>query len=146
MDDIWIAIAEDYETAKQCLWCPKACNWFRQEDKGRYHLWKAYYAATQAETKENLLYARILMMMNDEQYNAWEHDRFRKYVASAKEAYEVAIREGGKLPTAKEMEKVNSSTTTVRSASVAAWCTMLMCVFALLCGLIWNLNSSNLSS
>ena len=108
MDDIWKAIAEDYDMAKQCLWCPKhACNWFRQEDKGRYHLWKAYYAATQAETKANLLYARVLMMMNDEQYNAWEHDRFRKYVAPAKEAYEAAIREVGKQPTAKEMEKVN---------------------------------------
>ena len=61
MDDIWKVIAEDYETAKKCLWCTKhAGNWFRQEDKGRYHLWKAYYVATQAETKEmekvNFLY------------------------------------------------------------------------------------------
>ncbi|MDO4491815.1 MAG: hypothetical protein Q4B85_12180 [Lachnospiraceae bacterium] len=108
MEDIWKTIAEDYEIAKQCLWCPKhPGGWIRQEDKGRYYLWKAYYAATQTEPKDYLLYARVLMMMNDEQHHAWEYDRFHKYIAPAKEAYAVAIHEGGKQPTAKEIEKVN---------------------------------------
>lgn len=107
MDGIWETILSDYKIAKQCLWCPKhAGYWYREEDRGMYHLWKAYYAAIQADTKENLLYARILMMMHDEQHHADKYDRFHKYVAPAKEAYEKALLEDRK-PTGKELEKVN---------------------------------------
>ena len=108
MDNIWNNIAVDYAEAKQCLRGPKQGRiWHREEDKGMYHLWKAYFEAVQAAKKEDLLYARILMLMNDEQHSIWDYDRFHKYVALAKQAYDRAIQNEGEKPTDKEIEKVN---------------------------------------
>ena len=107
MNDIWNSIANDYEEAKKCLWCPKNSGvWYRDEDKGMYHLWRAYFEAVQATTKDDLLYARVLMMMNDEQHNLHEYTRFHKYIAPAKEAYERAIQRGNNKLTKKKSRRL----------------------------------------
>ena len=57
MDETWSSILEDYEAAKFALWCPDHLgNWRRDDDKGYYHMWKAYYAAITAEEKEPLIF------------------------------------------------------------------------------------------
>lgn len=90
----WLEIESDYEIAKACLWCPREdTNWHRDEEKGYYHLWKAYYNALQEEEKQNLLYVRILIMMSDEdranRFN--NYTCFHRYVSPAKLAYDKAI-------------------------------------------------------
>ena len=107
MIDMWKKSEEDYKIARYCLCCPKhSNNWHRDEDKGMYHLWNAYYAAIQAETKEHLLYARILMLMANQQHID-DYTCFRKYIAPAKEAYEKAIESEGNKPAEKELKEVN---------------------------------------
>ena len=105
MSETWAMIFEDYEAAKLALWCPKSCgHWSRDEDKGYYHMWKAYYAALTAEEKDHLLFARILMMMGDEQnYKQSDYTRLHRYYLPAKEQYQLAI-ETGSQPTGKELE------------------------------------------
>ena len=106
--ELWQKIADNYRTAKDCLWCPRHAGvWMRQDDKGRYHLWQAYYEAMTSEKKEDpLLYARILMMMSHENYNYSDYDRFHKFIAPAKDAYEDA-RASGQTVSDKELEEVN---------------------------------------
>jgi len=106
--EIWKTINSHYEKARNCLWAPtNAYEWHRDEDSGMYHLWNAYYLAVMEAEKEQLLYARVLMMMNDELYNVHIYDRFHKYIKPAKVAYEAAMIEGSKKPSTKELEKVN---------------------------------------
>jgi hypothetical protein len=90
----WLEIESDYDAAKACLWCPReAGEWHRVDAKGHFYLWKAYYSATQEEEKQDLLYARILIMMADEdrenRFN--NYILFHRYIAPAKDAYERAI-------------------------------------------------------
>ena len=106
----WLEIESDYEAAKACLWRPReAGEWHRVYAKGHFHLWKAYYAATQEEEKQDLLYARILMMMADED----REDRFNnyirchRYIAPAKHAYERAI-QNNEVVCDKEYEELYS--------------------------------------
>lgn len=101
----WAEIKNDYDTAYSCLCCPKDCShWCREDDKGLYHLWKAYYAAQNANTKDDLTYARILMLMNEEaQMQFSEYDRLKKFIETAYEAF-VNSAKAGNAPTAKEME------------------------------------------
>ena len=89
------------------FWCRKnASGWHREEDKGTYHLWKAYYEASNSDEKDYLLYARILMMMyHDRQHIEYSYTCFHKYIAPAKEAYDKAIADGY-IPSDKEIEKV----------------------------------------
>lgn len=90
----WFEIKEDYDIARISLWCPKeAIEWKRDNDKGYYHLWKAYYAAIEQDEKEELLYARILIMMAREDRNSYfnHYYRFHKYIEPAKDAYDKAI-------------------------------------------------------
>ena len=104
----WLEIKEDYEAAKLCLWCPKeAIPWKINEERGYYHLWKAYYAAQQEDEKQDLLYARILIMMADEdRRNRFDnYTRFHRYIAPAKEAYERAIKNNDEFSD-KEYEKL----------------------------------------
>ncbi|MCQ2439202.1 MAG: hypothetical protein MJ074_05540 [Oscillospiraceae bacterium] len=110
MNNLWKRIVDNYQIAKQCLWCPKnASGWHRQEDKGRYHLWQAYYEAKTAEhIIDNLLYARILMMMSHEHFNVSDYDRFHKYIAPAREAYSKAVATGQTV-TEQELKAVNLS-------------------------------------
>lgn len=76
------------------MWCPKeAIKWKRDPERGYYHLWKAYYFAQQETEKQDLIYAKILIMMADEdrenRFN--NYIRFHRYITPAKEAYEKAI-------------------------------------------------------
>ena len=90
----WLEIESDYEVAKSCLWCPKeAIEWKRESERGYYHLWKAYYFAQQEDEKQDLIYARILIMMADEDRENLFNNyiRFHRYIAPAKDAYERAI-------------------------------------------------------
>ena len=104
MNETWLAILEDFKVAKYALRCPKHCeHWWRDEDKGYYYLWKAYYTALNAVEKEPLLFARILMMMGDEQNsNQSGYSRLHRYYLPAKEQYQIAI-ERGLQPTEKEL-------------------------------------------
>lgn len=87
----WKTIREHYELAKACLWCPEhADGWRRREDEGYYHLWNAYYMAVNSEVREDLLYARVLMMMDHETRNITDYDRYHKYIQPAFEAYKRA--------------------------------------------------------
>lgn len=105
--ELWKQISDCYNIAKQCLWgSENASNWRREDDKGMYHLWKAYYDATNTADKDYLLYARILMMMYQERRSAeYSYTCFHKYVSPAKDAYEKAIAIGDN-PSDKEMETV----------------------------------------
>lgn len=107
MSDIWEEIRKDYTKAKNALWCPKHANgWIREEEKGRYHMWKAYHLACETEPKDFLLFARILSMMADENRNEYsEYDRYKKFVKPAEEAYRKA-QEEGQRPTEKELENI----------------------------------------
>jgi hypothetical protein len=104
----WLEIESDYEAAKECLWCPReAGEWHRVDAKGHFHLWKAYYAATQEDEKQDLIYARILIMMADEdRENCFNnYIRFHRYIAPAKDAYERAI-QNNEAVCDKEYEKL----------------------------------------
>ena len=105
MNETWSSILEDYEAAKFALWCPDHLgNWRQDDDKGYYHMWKAYYAAITAEEKEPLIFARILIMMGDEQnYKQPDYTRLHRYYLPAREQYQLAIKAGLK-PTQKELE------------------------------------------
>lgn len=106
---IWNKIAEDFEIAKQCLWAQdNKSGWHRDQDKGLYYMMEAYYLAITAEEKDNLLYARILMMVHFENPSRgeFEYTHFNKYVAPAKAAFDAAVLEG-KKPTEKELEMVS---------------------------------------
>ena len=105
----WLEIEADYGIAKICLWCPRdAVNWHKDEERGYFHLWKAYYTATKEEKKQNLLYARILIMMGDEDCaNRFDnYTRFHRYFAPAKEAYEKAIANNEVIPSEEYEELV----------------------------------------
>lgn len=104
-NDNWNEIKKDYDTAYSCLCCPKDCDfWHRENDKGLYHLWKAYYNSQNTDSKDNLTYARILMLMNHEtQMQVTEYDRLKKFIEPAHEAFVNATKTGNP-PTAKEME------------------------------------------
>lgn len=108
MNETWAAILKDYETAKFALWCPEHCgHWGRDENKGYFHMWNAYYAALTATDKEPLIYARILMMMGDEQdCKQSDYNRLHQYYLPAKEQYQIAI-DAGLKPTNKEIEKMH---------------------------------------
>lgn len=110
MDEEWKAILEDYNKAKDALWChSKAGYWHREEDTGLYHLWNAYYHAISCSEKEPLLYARILYMMASESRSYYsEYEKYHKFIRPALDSYNMAIKEGLK-PTDKELEQIKLS-------------------------------------
>ena len=107
MNEEWTEILSDYNKAKNALWSPKGKgNWHREEELGRYYMWKAYHRACAAEPKDYLLYARILAMMADEsRISVFDYDRYHKYVKPSAEAYAIAEK-SGQIPTEKELEKI----------------------------------------
>lgn len=100
----WTQIHEDYKKAKLALWCPKHVDkWSRDEETGYYYMWKAYQEARSAETKDHLLYARILVMMSHERrFRIDDYVLFHKYVGPALDEYRQAIADGQR-PTEKEL-------------------------------------------
>ena len=107
LSSVWVKILSDYNNAKDALWCPKCGkDWRRKEEIGRYHMWKAYHSACEAEPKEYLLFARILAMMADEsRISMRDYDRYHKFIKPAVEAYGLAEK-AGQHPTGKEVEKI----------------------------------------
>ena len=107
MSEIWEEIISDYDKAKQYLWgSKKASSRCRDEEQGRYYMWKAFHAACEAEPKDHLTFARILMMMASEsRMETFDYDRYHKYVEPALAAYERAI-EAGQHPSEKELSNI----------------------------------------
>lgn len=92
-------VKNEYELAKQCLWCPKGCHdWHIREEEGRYHLWTAYWNAINTPDIDNLLLARVLMMMNHWCHYYHDYDRLHKFIEPAKKAYDAAIAIGEEYP------------------------------------------------
>lgn len=111
MNELWNKIIEDYKTARECLICPKkAKNWTRQEDKGMYHLWSAYYSALNAEEKNHLYYARVLSLMGWEMCpKSSNYELLNKYYKPAMEQYDLALKENPKCTYPSEVENVRKS-------------------------------------
>lgn len=111
MNELWNKIIEDYKTARECLICPKkAKNWTRQEDKGMYHLWSAYYSVLNAKEKNHLYYARVLSLMGWEMCpKSSNYELLNKYYKPAMEQYDLALKENPKCTYPSEVENVRKS-------------------------------------
>lgn len=105
MNEVWDKIRKNYETARECLWCPKNARiWARNEDKGMYNLWKAYYEAKNKSEKDDILYGRILIMMSQENHNLSDYEKYNKFLIPAREANESVLSRGEKGLSEKELE------------------------------------------
>ncbi len=106
MNTDWKIITEHYNNAVEALWCPeKASNWRRDEITGYYNMWNAYYLAMNADTKDELTYARILMMVADSRcFTDSPYEKYTRFYQPALEAYNKA-KENGQQPTEKEYDK-----------------------------------------
>ena len=101
---IWHQILEDYHIAKHCFYdCHHEQGWRRDEETGLFHLWRAYHAATMAKEKQNLLFARVLMMMSRENHCVCNYTKFHRYVSPAMEAYKLALADENQ-PTQEELD------------------------------------------
>lgn len=111
MNELWDRIIENYKIARECLvYSKKKDFWIRQEDKGMYHLWTAYYAAINAEEKNHLLYARVLSLMGWEmQAKSSNCELLNKYYKPAIEQYDLALKENPHCVYLKEIENVRKS-------------------------------------
>lgn len=111
MNNLWDKIIEDYKIARECLvYSKKKDCWIRQEDKGMYHLWSAYYAAINAEEKNHLYYARVLLLMGWEMYpKSSNYELLNKYYKPAVEQYNLAWEENPDCVNPKEVENVKKS-------------------------------------
>lgn len=111
MNELWDRIIENYKIARECLvYSKKKDFWIRQEDKGMYHLWTAYYAAINAEEKNHLLYARVLSLMGWEmQAKSSNYELLNKYYKPAIEQYDLALKENPHCVYLKEIENVRKS-------------------------------------
>lgn len=108
MNEEWKQILADYNKAKHALWCPKnaSSSWFRDEETGHYYMWKAYHHARTAESKDYLIYARILSMMASEyRIEVFDYGCYHKYIKPAVEAYHLAIK-AGQHPSDKELDRI----------------------------------------
>ena len=109
MDDKWKEIAEDYDKAKSALWYDKNNkNWWRQEEIGHWHMWAAYCKAVESEIKDNLLFARILVMVaHENRFRVYDYELYHKFVKPAVEYYEIA-KKSGQNPTDREVADIVS--------------------------------------
>ena len=107
INDEWAEIFDDYKKARYALWgARKAKAWCRDEETGRYYMWKAYHRACKADPKDYLVFARVLAMMADESRSStFDYKRYHKFIKPSMEAYELAI-EAGQQPAEKELEKI----------------------------------------
>lgn len=95
----WDEIIADFKAARFYLWGKRHCtDWYRDEKRGYYHLWKAYYCAIAAKQKQPLWYARILYMMAAEhRYKEGNYEILNWYLIPCIEAYEDAKQKGYKV-------------------------------------------------
>ena len=91
---IWERIEKDYKIARTCLISPTdAKKWKRNENKGNYYIFKAYYNAEKQKEKHPLIYARLLMLM----HNLFDRRNlflFKNFLGDAVKYYEQAKAEG----------------------------------------------------
>jgi len=105
----WNEIKQHYDNARECLWnSPKKSVWHREEDKGMFHLWTAYYYAKTSEEKDSLLYTRILWMMSCENYQLSEYDKYHNYLVPAKEINNKLIADGKDSLSEKELSMLEN--------------------------------------
>lgn len=111
MNELWDRIIEDYKIARECLvYAKKKDCQIRQEDKGMYHLWSAYYTALNAEEKNHLFYARVLSLMGWEMRpKSSNYELLNKYYKPAVEQYNLALKENPDCVNPKEVENVKKS-------------------------------------
>ena len=105
----WKEIAEDYKKARYYLYgkdVPKEQHWHRDEIEGQYYLLKAFRAAKAEEEKNHLLYARLLMSMQYQEYGYQSCYQKHKYISEALKEYALAAEEG-KKPSEKELSYAN---------------------------------------
>lgn len=106
----WNEIKKHYDIARECLWnSPKKSVWCREEDKGMYHLWTAYYEAKISEEKDGLLYARILWMMSCENHQLTDYEKYHKYLLPAKEINDSLIAAGKVSLSEKELSMLETN-------------------------------------
>ena len=107
--ELWQTIAEDYKKARYYLYgkgVPKDQHWHRDEIEGQYYLLKAFRAAKAEEEKNHLLYARLLMSMQYQEYGYQSCYQKHKYISEAIKEYALAAGEGEK-PSEKELSYAN---------------------------------------
>lgn len=108
MNHEWEGIQSDYNKAKNALWSPQKPqgDWHRDRETGHYYMWKAHHRASEAEPKNELLYARILAMMASEhRFRVDDYALYHKYVKPSLDAYHRAIGTG-QHPTEKELASI----------------------------------------
>lgn len=106
MDTIWNEIIKEYKSARACLWCTTKCGfWYRKENEGYYHMWRAYHLASSCETKQPLWYARVLYMMaSEQQHKQDDYVILNSYLRPCMAAY-AESKQNGDNPTDMEYEK-----------------------------------------
>lgn len=111
MTKLWDRIIEDYKIARKCLVYSRGTDcWIRQENKGMYHLWSAYYTALNAEEKNHLFYARDLALMGWEmRAKSSNYELLNKYYKPAVEQYNLALKENPDCVNPKEVENVKKN-------------------------------------
>lgn len=111
MTKLWDRIIEDYKIARKCLVYSRGTDcWIRQENKGMYHLWSAYYTALNAEEKNHLFYARDLSLMGWEmRAKSSNYELLNKYYKPAVEQYNLALKENPDCVNPKEVENVKKN-------------------------------------
>ena len=90
---LWKKIEKDFKIAKKNLTCPKNVSyWVRNENIGLYYLLKAYNAAIKTDKKNNLIFARILMLMAKEK-NLSDYEKYHKFILPSFKAYKQAMKD-----------------------------------------------------
>ena len=106
-------ILSDYNKARESLRDNGKDGWRRDQETGRYYLWKAYHQIKKSAQKDPLLYARILSLMASEsRFPTTDYERLQLYIKPAYEAYQEAIAAGLK-PSDKELEENRISSETL---------------------------------
>lgn len=90
-------ISDMYDKAKANLWCTNLPGWHRNETDGLFYMWQSYHMAISESTKDDLIWARILVMMYRENRCGSDYERFNAYVKPAYMAYKNVLENGTKI-------------------------------------------------
>lgn len=104
--DGWIEISNMYDKAKISLWGTNMPGWHRNETDGLFYMRQAYHMAINESQKDDLILARILVMMYRENRHASEYERFNLYINPAHIAYKNALESGIKI-SEKEIHEID---------------------------------------
>lgn len=90
-------ISDMYDKAKANLWCTNLPGWHRNETDGLFYMWQAYHMAISESPKDDLIWARILVMMYRENRCGSDYERFNAYIKPAYTAYKNAQANGNTI-------------------------------------------------